>query len=166
MLANISVGVAASAINKESKGRVLPVIQARNLNKGPRTACATACYFNLSTCKVKLGVRTLCSMNGNMLDSHQVLARRSITRQHKADFSFIPAAPICISERVLWSTNDILVDFEPVSITLVLTHVTRSPGHVNSHGAGMKNFSIVPEFKANSLSRIHLSHLGTTSIGP
>jgi hypothetical protein len=166
VLSNVGVGVALSTIDEESQRRVIRVVQPRNLDKGTRLALSSIRDLDLCALVVELSVATLSTMDGNVLDANKVLPRWGVTRNRELHPGLVPRAPVCVREAAVGSTaDDLLVDFEPVAIAFILTHITRSLCHVNGQRAWVLHGGVVPQLESERVARIQLCDFGLACVG-
>jgi hypothetical protein len=165
VLANVSVRVTLSAVDEKSKRRIVGVVEARDLNQRTWFALAAVRDLDLCTFEVELGIAALGAMDGNMFDAHKILSRGCVARNGELHLSLIPRAPVGIGETtVRTAADDLLVDLEPVSISLVLAYITGSLRHVYSQWARVFHCGIVPQFKSERVSSIELGNFGLACV--
>lgn len=104
-------------------------------------------------------------MDSDVLDTDQVLPGRGVLRNPGPDVRLAPAAPVSVPERILRPADGALEDLEPLAITVIVTDVAWSLGHVDSDGARVKDVAIVPELERDLISRIDTSNTGAAGAG-
>lgn len=183
VLADVGVGVVGDAVDVEPQRRIAGVVQAGDLDHGARLAVAVAADLDLCALVVELGVATAGAVQRNVLEAHEVLARRRVARDLELDSRFVPRAPVLVvlwlvlvrhwvPEKgvINWKTYQVpagrgladehLVDFEPVALATVLAHIAGRLGHVDGQGPGVLHGGVVPQLGADGVAGHDLGHLG------
>jgi len=75
MLTGVGVRIVGHTVDEEAQRGVLPVVQAGDLDHGARPTLPVARDLDLGALVVELGVAALGTVQGDVLDPHEVLAR-------------------------------------------------------------------------------------------
>jgi hypothetical protein len=118
VLTNIVIRVLRRAIDKEPQRRIILVVQSRNLNHRTRATVPITRNLNLRTLEVELGITTLCTVKGNVLNTDKILPGRGRVRNFELDLRFVPGAPVLVVEvaALRFAADDFLVDYWTVSL--------------------------------------------------
>jgi len=93
---SISIRIRRHAIDPEPQRRIVTVIQPGDFDERTGPTVAVSADLDLRAFKVELGVAVLGSVNSNMLDPYEVLARRGVPGDLEFHRGKIPGAPVFV----------------------------------------------------------------------
>jgi hypothetical protein len=143
---------------------VVGPVDARDLHEWVRVAAAGPLNLELRAGDVELRPVDVALVQTDMLDTHQILAGRSLGRDGKLEPVLVVRAPVGVDVATTAAETG-LVNLEPVPAAVIVVDAARGFGHVDEAGTRVLDDLVVEDLEADPVAGPDGGGLGVARSG-